>query len=259
MTSRQQNRRRWVWFAIGVFIAVAVTIIRNRPRSLAARVTAETMEVDGEIRQYRQAVPVRVQGAGKIPLVVALHGAMDSVDQMAHSTELDYLAAEHGFLLVYLQGRMNNWPPFIPEENPDVALPDLKFFDAVVDRFVEDLNANPHRVYVVGVSQGGAMCNLIVALRSEKIAAGVCNCGWLPKPLDECPLPTIHKSPMLFIVGSKDQQVSSEVVKRAEQAFAQSGHPTQFLSLPGAGHGWNKDRGVNSIVWDFLKQHQLEP
>ena len=135
--------------------------------------------------------------------------------------------------------------------------PDLDFFDAMCDAMVAQYAADRSRIYVVGVSQGGGMCNLLVAMRSERIAAAVCNCGWMPNPLDAKPLHTPHKTPMLFLVGSLDERVPPRVVKQAHDIFAESGHPVEFRILEGLGHGWARESQINELIWRFLSQKKL--
>ena len=216
-----------------------------------------TLNVDGVNREYRFALPSSLKQATNIPLVIALHGALDTVDDAAKYSQLDQFAASNRVAVAYLQGRMLNWPPSIPDENPDVAKPDLNFFDQVIDQLVQSDRIDAKRVYVVGVSQGGCMCNLIVAKRSERIAAAVCICGWMPKPLDATPLNTQNKCPLLFIVGSEDSQVPPDNVRTAMQVFEREGHPVEFKLIDGAGHGWNAQLGTNQFIETFLKQYGL--
>lgn len=214
-----------------------------------------TLNVDGQPRRYRLVIPSRLPIGTAAPAVVALHGANDLVEEMAVGTELDELAAEQGFLLVYLQGRHLNWPPFIPPENPDILEPDLQFFRAMCDELVARHHADPRRIYLVGVSQGGAMVNAVAAKCSERIAAAVCSCGWMPEPLGDEPLETQNKCPILFVVGARDRQVPPEYVRAAHDAFERAGHPVEFRVIEGFGHGWPRDE--NGRIWDFLRRHQL--
>jgi polyhydroxybutyrate depolymerase len=213
------------------------------------------IDVNNQRREYRLVIPRSADGLTSVPVVFALHGANDTTDEMAASTGLDELAAEKGFLLVYLQGRIFNWPPFIPPENPDILNPDLEFFAAMCDWVVSRHHADPRRIYLVGVSQGGAMANAITARCSERIAATVAVCGWMPEPLDVEPLGTRHKCPMLFMVGSRDRQVPPEAVRVGYDAFAREGHPVEFRVIEGFGHGW--PRAENERVWEFFDSHQL--
>jgi predicted esterase len=105
------------------------------------------------------------------------------------------------------------------------------------------------------VSQGGAAANLLTAMCSERIAATVVGCGWLPDPLGDAPLETANKCPMLFIVGSRDRQVPPEFVRVGHDAFERAGHPVEFRVIEGFGHGW--PRRENERVWEFLDSHQL--
>ncbi|MHB1031368.1 MAG: CE1 family esterase [Pirellulaceae bacterium] len=216
-----------------------------------------SLAVDGEHREYRLVIPDARREGELTPVVFALHGALETTSEMAGYTGLDQLAAKYGFLLVYLQGRHSNWPPFIPADNPSFVLPDLRFFEAMRNEMVSKHRADPQRVYVVGVSQGGAMANLLTAKCSYLITATVCCCGWLPKPLGLEPLNTQYKCPMLFIVGSQDRQVSPAIVRSAHDAFAHDGHPVEWRIIDGFGHGWPRDEGINDDIWLFLSSHRL--
>jgi polyhydroxybutyrate depolymerase len=245
-----------VLLLVGVLTSVLYLAVARYNRTLA-EVRHGAIRVGGLDREYRIVIPDSTRGRKDLPLLLALHGALDTTDEMAADTGLDQLAATHGFLLVYLQGRNNNWPPNIPPENPDHITPDLAFFDAICDAMVAQYAADRSRIYVVGVSQGGGMCNLLVATRSERIAAAVCNCGWMPKPLDVTPLRTPHKTPILFLVGSLDEQVPPRIVKQAHDVFAKAGHPVEIKILEGVGHGWAKGSGINELIWQFLSDKNL--
>lgn len=234
---------------IGLIVIGSVNI----EPAIRADISQRVIDVDGLSREYRLVVPEAVSEIQNIPVVFALHGALDTTDEMAKYAGLDPSACEHGFLLVYLQGRHLNWPHSIPVDNPDYITPDLRFFESMCDLVIEKHAADANRIYVVGVSQGGAMANVLTAKCSHRIAATVCNCGWLPDPLGDTPLNTSNKCPILFISGNADRQVSPDTVRSAHDAFKRDGHPVTFHSLDGRGHGWN---GMNDVVWDFLRQHK---
>lgn len=247
---------------VAISLLFAILIGAGTALSYATRLQADiqrrTIEIGGVFREYRLVIPYSARDKENLPLLIALHGALDTTDEMAHYTQLDILAAQEGCLLVYLQGRLLNWPPSIPEVNPDIAVPDLEFFDEICDQMVDRYHVDSNRIHLAGVSQGGGMCNLIVSQRSERLASAVCNCGWMPKPLDVAPLTTTNKCPMLFIVGSQDTQVPPEVVRTASRIFEAGGHPIEFRLLDGAGHGWNNNFGVNRILWNFVRDKRRE-
>ncbi len=215
-----------------------------------AAIAHGVLDVGGMRREYRLVTPRSIRGRTNVPVVFALHGANDTTDEMAAHTGLDELAFMKGFLLVYLQGRHFNWPPFIPPENPTLLEPDLDFFAAMCDLVVSRHHADPRRIYLLGVSQGGAMAGAITAKCSERIAATVVGCGWMPEPLDVEPLNTRHKCPLLFVVGSNDTRVPPDVVRVGYNVFKREGHPVEFRVIEGFGHGW--PRAENERVWEFL-------
>jgi poly(3-hydroxybutyrate) depolymerase len=246
-------RRSGSLLVVGVLVVSLLgVIVLLWPR---AAILHETIDVDGLRREYRLVVPRSVAGKQDVPVMFALHGANDTVDYMAEHTGLDELAIEQGFLLVYLQGRLLNWPPFIPPENPTLMEPDAAFLRAMCDLVVSRHGADTRRIYLLGVSQGGAAANLLTAMCSERIAATVVGCGWLPDPLGDAPLETASKCPMLFIVGSRDRQVPPEFVRVGHDAFERAGHPVEFRVIEGFGHGW--PRRENERVWEFLKGKRL--
>jgi polyhydroxybutyrate depolymerase len=236
-------------------LPVAIVVLCLNAWVPRTTITHGAIDVDGMRREYRLVVPRAVHGLTSVPVVFALHGANDTTDEMAAHTALDQLAARKGFLLVYLQGRIFNWPPFIPPENPNILEPDLVFFAAMCDWAVSRHHADPRRIYLVGVSQGGAMANAIAAKCSERIAATVVASGWMPEPLDVEPLNTRHKCPMLFLVGAQDRQVPPEAVRVGYDVFEREGHPVQLRIIEGFGHGW--PRSQNERVWEFLEGQRL--
>jgi poly(3-hydroxybutyrate) depolymerase len=246
-------RRSGSLLVVGVLVVSLVGVIGLLwPR---ATILHESIDVDGLRREYRLVVPRSVVGKQGVPVVFALHGANDTVDEMAAYTGLDELAIEKRFLLVYLQGRHLNWPPFIPPENPTLMEPDAAFLRAMCDLIVSEHGGDPRRIYLLGVSQGGAAANLLTAMCSERIAATVVGCGWLPDPLGDAPLETPNKCPLLFIVGSRDRQVPLEFVRVGHDAFERAGHPVEFRVIEGFGHGW--PRRENERVWEFLEGKRL--
>ena len=260
MQSIQRSTKRWqVRLGVVLFGAVGLscTVVAYRSVLPKLSVAYETVEIDGAKRSYRLAVNAQHREGDQvaIPLIVALHGALDTVDQMAAGTGLDQLAIKHDVAICYLQGRNLNWPPFIPPDNPTLADPDYAFFDAAIENVTRTHNIDRTRIYVVGVSQGGAMTNLIVSRRSEVIAAAVDCCGWLPDGIGE--IMTSNKCPMLFVVGSDDSQVTPESVRDARRAFQEAGHPTEYREIDGFGHGWANELGMNRITWDFLNRQRL--
>jgi len=217
----------------------------------------QTVQVDGVTRKYRLVIPDSLPTEGNVPLLFALHGAGGSGEGLARSTGLDHLAFANQFLVVYPEGRHSSWPPFIPPENPDYIEPDLRLFDVLCDELIGRYNIDKRRVYVTGMSQGAAFVNLLVAKRSDKIAAAAPHSGWLPNPLPDEGIAAVRECPMLLIAGTEDTQVPPEVVRKAAECFAKEGHPVELLLIHGLGHRWASKQNINATIWEFLSSHQL--
>jgi poly(3-hydroxybutyrate) depolymerase len=247
------------WFWCGV-VGVAMSVwwfVARRDRLRASVFSDLTIDVRAVQRHYRLVVPDTIDRRTPAPLLFAFHGALASVEEAAARMQLDAFAVEKGFYLVYPQGRLRNWPPSIPEDNPEYIEPDLDFFDALCDSLAERYRVDRTRIYVVGTSQGAAFVNLLVAKRSERIAAAASHAGWLPKPLGEQGIHAKRKCPMLFIAGSADTRVPPSAVRAAMTCYEREGHPVQLLVLDGSGHQWSLDRNINERVWRFLSSHAL--
>jgi poly(hydroxyalkanoate) depolymerase family esterase len=110
-----------------------------------------------------------------MPLVVALHGCTESADEFRQLTRWDALAEAKGFIVVFPQqsknaNRQNCWN-FFQETHMgrDAGEPAVI---AGVTRWVQDhYTVNAHRIYVTGLSAGGAMSSVMAATYPDLYAA----------------------------------------------------------------------------------------
>jgi poly(hydroxyalkanoate) depolymerase family esterase len=116
----------------------------------------------------------------RAPLVVMLHGCTQDPDQFATSTKMNALADAEGFLVLYPgQNAIANprrcWNWFMPDhqgrgKGEPAALAGL------VEAISRTHDVDPRRVYVAGLSAGGAMAAVLGATYPDVFAAvGVCS------------------------------------------------------------------------------------
>lgn len=142
-------------------------------RWISARFTGPT-----GTRAYKVYIPVGLRKTTKVPLVVALHGCTQNADDFAAGTRLNELADRQRFLVAYPeQGVTHNgqrcWNWFRPQHQFR-AQGEPAILAGIVRRVTLETTRwriDPTRVYVLGISAGGAMSVVLAATYPELFAA----------------------------------------------------------------------------------------
>jgi poly(hydroxyalkanoate) depolymerase family esterase len=125
-------------------------------------------------RHYKLFVPPGADGR-RLPLVVMLHGCTQDPDDFAAGTGMNALALEQGFYVLY--------PAQAQDANPSRCWNWFKHNHQSRDRgetaviatmtraVVQARGIDPERVYIAGLSAGGAMATLVAAAYPETFAA----------------------------------------------------------------------------------------
>jgi poly(hydroxyalkanoate) depolymerase family esterase len=115
-------------------------------------------------RAYKTYLPARDEGQAR-PLVVMLHGCEQNPDDFAAGTRMNELADEIGFIVVYPEqasaanvSRCWNWFQAADQRRDD-GEPSL--IAGITRDVIARYNADPRRVYVAGLSAGGAMAAIM--------------------------------------------------------------------------------------------------
>jgi polyhydroxybutyrate depolymerase len=170
---------------------------------LAARLGlgASSLNVGGLERNY---ILTRPQGQGPWPLVIALHGGGGRISQMERLTGLGALGEKEGFAVAYPEAMDKHWndgrSDFKLESNSD----DVAFLLALRDRLIQDKVADPHQIYLCGISNGGLMA-LRMACEQGGLFAGVGVVSMNMSAAYDC-YPVISV-PICFIDGDEDPLV----------------------------------------------------
>jgi polyhydroxybutyrate depolymerase len=154
---------------------------RHFLRSLAAMMTlacgasaasAETIAINGVKRTFS----ARLTDAGPAPLVIVLHGNTQTGADMVSRTSWPAVAKREHFTAVFPDGLNRAWADLRSTEmhagrTPPAGTDDVAFIAKLVETYVANGTADPKRVYVTGLSNGGAMTMTLACRRADLFAA----------------------------------------------------------------------------------------
>ncbi|MBS2014119.1 MAG: PHB depolymerase family esterase [Deltaproteobacteria bacterium] len=158
--------RRRAPFALLSFIAAA-TLVATRAQ--AGTVTTETQGA----RSVRVFTPTKP--ASPLPMVVMLHGCTQDPNGFADATGMDAVAEENGFVVVYPEQPASVTPTkcwqWWETANQARDAGEPKQLADAISAIAAAKGVDAQRVYVAGLSAGGAMTTILGATYPDRVAA----------------------------------------------------------------------------------------
>jgi polyhydroxybutyrate depolymerase len=164
--------------AVSVFAASALAGPLGKLRQKGAENDQHyTLTHDGQERLYiLHALPA--PAARKRPAVLVLHGGGGSAENAVRMFGFSKVAMPDGAIIAYpegsgrFEGKLKTWNAghccgYAMENKVD----DIGFISALIDRLIAEHNADPRRIYITGMSNGGMMTHRLGIALADKVAA----------------------------------------------------------------------------------------
>lgn len=167
------------------------------------------LKVGKETRRYLLFTPAGV--ATPAPVVIALHGAMQTPQSFRDYFGLDAAAVRHGFIVAYPEGEGRVWNDARPAAMRLKAMlrpgDDVPFLVLLARALVSEGIADPSRIYLTGISNGGFMVERMACEAPQLFAAFSAIMATAPANAREDCRPG-RAVPILFIHGTADSVIA---------------------------------------------------
>jgi poly(3-hydroxybutyrate) depolymerase len=203
MPTSIRNRRA----SLSALVAFALLLPSLAAAVLAPGDNDRTLTFAGNERTYRVHVPPGWTATARVPLVLDIHGWSTTAELQQSLSGMQAVSDREGFIVVWPQGIGNQWNAGVCCGNP--GLDDVGFLRAVVDAVQAEGNTDPRRIYVTGLSNGGAMSHKLACEASDVFVAAAPMAFPLPYPeLTDCQ--PAQPIPILMVMGLTDMLVEYE-------------------------------------------------
>ena len=179
-------------------LILSLTFVVPSTTQAADRHVTREIEVQGLQRTYHYLSPAGHRGPH--PVVLVFHGGGSNAAATIRYTKLDQLAAREGFVTVYPEGtgrlaRILTWNTgFCCGHAEREGIDDVAFVRALVSDLQGQVDVDPRRIYVTGISNGGMMAYRLACEAPDLIAAIAPVAGTIA--LETCapgrPVPVMH-------------------------------------------------------------------
>ena len=186
-----------MWRAGLAALAVAA-LLGGRPAARADEIRIETK--DGT----RSAIVVP-SGAAPAPAVVVLHGATIGAQRTLRGSGFAEAAAAHGFAAAFPDGIYRQWNDG-REEGRVSGVDDVGFLRRLVGELIARGVADPARIYLAGISNGGMMTFRMLCEASELFAGAGTIIANMPAGIGEACQPK-KALPLVMFNGTADPLV----------------------------------------------------
>jgi poly(hydroxyalkanoate) depolymerase family esterase len=170
-----KRRRSGLAFACAALAATTLGASAASAEPTAGNLSRGSYTSSAGTLSYETYVPASYKQGSQMPLIVALHGCTQTADNFRTQTRFDDLAASKGFIVVYPeQSKANNnltcWNWF-QQADMQRGSGEPSLIAGITKTVQAKYGVDPNKVYVGGLSAGGAMAAVMGATYPDIYAA----------------------------------------------------------------------------------------
>ncbi|MDC8757098.1 alpha/beta hydrolase family esterase [Janthinobacterium fluminis] len=137
------------------------------------------------VREYQTWLPTHYVPGTALPVVLMLHGCVSEPNSMAAVSRFNELADRENFIVVYPRQNVTSNPMrcwnFMLLSNQERDSGEPAILMSILNKVKRDYSVDASRVYVTGISSGGAMASIMAACYSDVFAAVMVHSGGMYK------------------------------------------------------------------------------
>lgn len=137
------------------------------PSNASSRDFIDFVEVQGIKRSFSYHLPSSYNKSCATPVMLVFAGLKMKGTDMIAATGMNGVSNRHNFIVVYGEPAGGEWQDGMKNRPYD----DVAYVQAVLNKLATICNTDTHRVYAVGLSNGGFFCQLLACSLPSKIAA----------------------------------------------------------------------------------------
>ena len=128
------------------------------------------IKIDGDMRQFTMYIPETINKEKPAALVLNFHGSgMTALEHMFY-TEMNATADKNNFILVYPQGKENDWNVGFGMDY-DNGPKDIEFIRQLVEKIKKHYAIDTNSIFATGLSRGGFFTHRLATEMPEVFAA----------------------------------------------------------------------------------------